>query len=33
VASGNAPEEFARVHPVEIEKLAKILKQVGAKPE
>ena len=33
VASGNAPEEFAAYIKSEIEKLAKILKQVGAKPE
>ena len=33
VASGNTPEEFAAYIRSEIEKLAKILKQVGAKPE
>jgi tripartite-type tricarboxylate transporter receptor subunit TctC len=33
VASGNSPEEFAGFIKSEIEKLAKILKQVGAKPE
>jgi tripartite-type tricarboxylate transporter receptor subunit TctC len=33
VASGNAPEEFAAFIRSEIEKLAKILKQVGAKAD
>jgi tripartite-type tricarboxylate transporter receptor subunit TctC len=33
VASGNTPEEFAVHIKSEIEKLAKILRQVGAKPE
>jgi len=33
VAIGNQPEEFAAYIRSEIDKLAQILKQVGAKPE
>jgi tripartite-type tricarboxylate transporter receptor subunit TctC len=33
VASGNTPDEFAAFIKLEIEKLAKILRQMGAKPE